>query len=116
MLSECRESEQAVSLDSQENIAREQLAALNATKLAAKQALDQINNLSDLVEQYAVEKRALWELDYIANQAQVANLLQKISENKIQISSLSKRYRAKHPQMVALNQASARPKRNWIQQ
>ena len=47
----------------------------------------------------------MWELDYIANQAQVANLLQKISENKIQISSLSKRYRAKHPQMVALNQA-----------
>ena len=104
-LAEYRESEQAVSLDSQENIAREQLAALNAKKLGAKYELDQINNLSDLVEQYTVEKRALWELDYIANQAHVANLLQKISENKIQISALSKRYRAKHPQMVALNQA-----------
>ena len=104
-LAEYRESEQAVSLDSQENIAREQLAALNAKKLNAKYELDQIHTLSDLVEQYTIEKRALWELDYIANQSQVANLLQKISENKIQISSLSKRYRAKHPQMVALNQA-----------
>lgn len=103
-LAEYRESEKAVSLDSQENIAREQLAALNSKKLDAKYQLDRINNLSDLVRQYTLEKRALWELDYIANQPQVANLLQKISENKIQISALSKRYRAKHPQMVALNQ------------
>ena len=104
-LAEYRESKQAVSLDSQENIAREQLAALNSKKLEAKSQLDQINNLTDLVKQYTNENRALWELDYIANQAHVANLLQKISENKIQISSLSKRYRALHPQMVSLNQA-----------
>lgn len=113
-LAEYRESEQAVSLDSQENIAREQLAALNAKKLGAKYELDQINNLSDLVEQYTVEKRALWELDYIANQSHVANLLQKISENKIQISALSKRYRAKHPQMVALNQALSESEKELV--
>lgn len=103
-LAEYRESEKAVSLDNQENIAREQLAALNSNKIDTKHQLDQINNLSELVKQYTAEKRALWELDYIANQAQVANLLETISENKIQISALSKRYRAKHPQMVALNQ------------
>ena len=103
-LAEYRESEQAVSLDNQENIAREQLASLSRTKLNAKSQLDQISNLSELVNQYTIENRALWELDYIANQPHVASLLQKISENKIQISSLSKRYRAKHPQMVLLNQ------------
>ena len=50
-LAEYRESEGAVSLDSQENIAREQLAALNAKKLARNtNGSDQISNLSDLVE------------------------------------------------------------------
>lgn len=103
-LAEYRESNNAVSLDSQENIAREQLGSLNNMKLEAKHRYDGTETQWNLVESYRRQGRNLWELSYIAEQPRVSILLQKISETKIQISSLGKRYRERHPQMIQLYQ------------
>jgi len=103
-LAEYRESHNAVSLDSQENIARTQLTSLNTMKLEAKNNYDLIETQWNLIDSYRREGRNLWELSFIAEQSRVSNLLQNISGSKISISSQSKRYREKHPVMIQLLQ------------
>ena len=103
-LAEYREQNNAVSLDTSENIAGVQLASLNEMKLANKNTFDQIETRWNLVETYRRESKNLWELSFIAEQQNVARLLQELSSVKIQISSLSKRYREKHPVMIQLLQ------------
>ena len=103
-LAEYREKHNAVSLDQQENIANEQLKTLNGIKSQNKNNFDIAETKWNLVETYRREKRDLWELSFIAEQSRVAALLQSISNAKIEISSLGKRYREKHPVMISLVQ------------
>ncbi|MGJ8650429.1 MAG: GumC family protein [Opitutaceae bacterium] len=103
-LADYREQNNAVSLDSQENIARTQLSSLNQMKLSAKNEYDSIETKWNLIESYRREGNNLWELSFIAEQTRVSYLLQNISSAKISISSLSKRYREKHPVMIELLQ------------
>lgn len=103
-LADYREQHNAVSLDSQENIALAQLSSLNEMKIAAKNMYDSIETKWNLVESYRREGKDLWELSFIAEQPRVSSLLQNISDVKIGISSLSKRYREKHPAMIELLQ------------
>ncbi|MGJ8652352.1 MAG: GumC family protein [Opitutaceae bacterium] len=103
-LADYREDHNAVSLENQENIAREQLASLNQMKLSAKNSYDMVETKANLVESYRRQGRDLWELSFIAQEPNVASLLSKISETRITISSLSKRYREKHPVMIQLLQ------------
>ncbi len=99
-LADYREQMNAVSLDNQENIAREQLGSLNALKSDTKNAFDNFETRWKLIEDYQREGRDLWELSFIADQPRVADLLSKISSVRINISSLSKRYRERHPVMI----------------
>ncbi len=103
-LAEYREKHNAVSLDDQENIAREQLVTLNQIKLTAKNVFDQLDTKWNLTETYKRDERNLWELSFIAEQSRVAELLTSISAVRIDISSYSKRYREKHPVMLQLLQ------------
>ncbi len=103
-LAEYREDNNAVSLDSQENIAREQLGRLNDIKLTTKNNFDQVETKWNLIETYRKQDKNLWELSFISNQPRVDSLLERISGIKIEISSLGKRYREKHPVMVQLLQ------------
>jgi capsular exopolysaccharide synthesis family protein len=54
----------------------------------------------NLIESYKREGKDLWELSFIAEQERVSSLLSQISSTRINISSLSKRYREKHPIMI----------------
>ena len=99
-LAEYRERHNAVSLDASENIASVQLSSLNEIKLNAKNIYDNLETRWNLIESYRREGKNLWELSFIAEQSRVSNLLEQISASKIQISSLSKRYREKHPVMI----------------
>jgi capsular exopolysaccharide synthesis family protein len=99
-LADYREQNNAVSLDSQENIAREQLANLNMIKSNNKNAFDNLETKWKLIENYKREGKDLWELSFIAEQERVSSLLSQISSTRINISSLSKRYREKHPIMI----------------
>lgn len=103
-LAEYREKHNAVSLDQQENIAGEQLKTLNSIKSLNKNNFDIAETKWNLIETYRREKRDLWELSFIAEQSRVATLLESISSAKITISSLSKRYREKHPAMISMLQ------------
>jgi succinoglycan biosynthesis transport protein ExoP len=99
-LAEYREQNNAVSLDSSENIASTQLARLNEIKLNTKNLNDNLETRWNLVESYRREGKNLWELSFVAEQSRVSNLFERMSGTKIQISSLSKRYREKHPVMI----------------
>ena len=103
-LAEYREQNNAVSLQSDENIAAAQLARLNEIELTNKNIYDNFQTKWDQIETYRLEGRELWELPFIAEQPRVANLLQQVSGTRISISSLSKRYRDKHPAMIQLLQ------------
>lgn len=103
-LAEYREQNNAVSLQSDENIAAAQLARLNEIELSNKNIYDNFQTKWDQVETYRLEGRELWELSFVAEQPRVANLLQQVSGTRISISSLSKRYREKHPAMIQLLQ------------
>jgi succinoglycan biosynthesis transport protein ExoP len=103
-LAEYREQNNAVSLQSDENIAAAQLARLNEIELTNKNIYDNFQTKWDQVETYRLEGRELWELSFVAEQPRVANLLQQVSGTRISISSLSKRYREKHPAMIQLLQ------------
>ena len=103
-MAEYREQNNAVSLQSDENIAAAQLARLNEIELTNKNIYDNFQTKWDQVETYRREGRELWELPFVAEQSRVANLLQQVSSTRIGISSLSKRYREKHPAMIQLLQ------------
>lgn len=103
-LAEYREQNNAVSLDSQENIAGAQLARLNEIKLTNKNVYDQLETKWNLIETYRREGKNLWELSFVAEQSRVSGLLERITGSRINISSLSKRYREKHPAMIQLLQ------------
>jgi capsular exopolysaccharide synthesis family protein len=103
-LAEYRERNNAVSLDREENIAGAQLARLNEIKLLNKNTYDQLDTKWNLVETYRRDGKNLWELSFIAEQSRVSSLLEKISSTRIEMSSLSKRYREKHPVMIRLTQ------------
>jgi len=103
-LAEYREEHNAVSLDQQENIANEQLKTLNAIKSQSKYDFDAQETKWNLIETYRRDGKDLWELSFVADQQQVATMLQQISATKIEIASLGKRYREKHPVMIELLQ------------
>ncbi|MFL2835311.1 MAG: GumC family protein [Coraliomargaritaceae bacterium] len=103
-LAEYRELKKAVSLDKQENIAAEQLASLNEIKTTAKMNLDQAEIRWNLTQNYQKQGKELWELPFISEQIRVATLIEQISATRIAISTRSKRYREKHPEMRSLLQ------------
>ena len=103
-LAEYRELKKAVSLDKQENIAAEQLASLNEIKTTAKMNLDQAEIRWNLTQDYQKQGKELWELPFISEQIRVATLIEQVSSIRIAISTKSKRYREKHPEMRSLLQ------------
>ena len=103
-LAEYRELKNAVSLDKQENIAAEELASLNEIKTVSKMNLDQAEIRWNLIQDYLKQGKELWELPFISEQLRVASLIDQISEIRIVISTKSKRYREKHPEMRLLLQ------------
>ncbi len=103
-LAEYRELKNAVSLDKQENVAAEQLASLNEIKTVTKMSLDQAEIRWNLIQDYLKQGKELWQLPFISDQIRVASLIEQISSIRIAISTKSKRYREKHPEMKLLLQ------------
>jgi succinoglycan biosynthesis transport protein ExoP len=103
-LAEYREKNNAVSLDSTENVAGVQLSRLNEIKLTNKNVYDQLETKWNQIETYRREGKNLRELSFISEQPRVSSLFTLISDTRINISSQSKRYREKHPVMIQLLQ------------
>ena len=100
-IAEYREQNDAISLNEDENTMRADLLQLREIKLREKNRYDNFAVRWEQIETYRKEGKNLWELPFIAAEERVVSLLDQISQIKIRIASLSKRYREKHPVMIA---------------
>ena len=79
----------------------QQLITINARVEEDKRFLDDATVLMEQIEKARNAGKPLWELSFIASHAQVPELLSNLTIHKIQIATLSKKYRALHPTMIA---------------
>lgn len=79
----------------------QQLLALYTSQHAeAKAALAEFQSRYDALQKYVVEKRPLFELDFIAQNSQVSSLLNTVQQAKISVESMRTKYGPKHPRMI----------------
>ena len=104
-LSTYREKHNQVTIDPRDDIDREELGELRSIVTLEKQKLDQAEAQWNLVQDYQKQKEDLWNINIIARDLRVQDLLSQLSAHKINIAALSERYRAKHPQMTLAQQA-----------
>lgn len=100
-IAEYREQNDAISLNQDENTMLADLLQLREIKLSEKNRFDSLSVRWEQIESYREDGKNLWELPFIAKEQRVVSLLDQISQIKIRIASLSKRYREKHPVMIA---------------
>ena len=96
-----KEQNKMPSLDSRKDIINDSLKAINAevdraiiTMKAAETRLNQIREAK-------AKGGELTELPFISSQPLIATLQQQLAEKKIEIATLQKQYRDKHPKMIA---------------
>lgn len=99
-IAEYRERENRISLNPEENIEIQELQNINMRAVESKTRLDELESQWRLVEEAEAEGRDLYELPFIASLPRVQNLLSERSTQRINIESLKKRYREKHPAMI----------------
>jgi succinoglycan biosynthesis transport protein ExoP len=104
-LANYRERHKAVSIDSQENVAREELSALNNLRIAAKNQEDFYETQWEMLQQYRQEERPLSQLEFVAQHNRVNPLLSKISGLRIELATVGQRYRERHPVMIQMREA-----------
>ena len=95
-----RREHKNISVDPEDNIVHEQLNALNTILITDKRALDVAETRWKLVQDFEKSSKQLWDLPFIAEDIRINGLLRDLSSQKIEIATLSKRYRAKHPKMI----------------
>ena len=104
-LQEYREKHETVSFDERAAIGNEILSLLNLKSAEAETALLEVQFQWDLIQSYHEKGDSLMELSFISDGPLVRQLNADFSTRKIEIASLSKRYRAKHPTMISLLQS-----------
>ena len=100
-LSAYREELDSVSLDYGQDIAKQELTELSSALTRIREIYDQSKVQWELIQSYRKRSEPLWNIGFIANQERVRNLLVRLSENRIEVESLKKRYKSKHPTMIS---------------
>jgi capsular exopolysaccharide synthesis family protein len=100
-LADFKEEYDTLSVERSQDIDNQQLISLNARLEQDKQTYDETRTLMRQIEQAREAGEPLWELSFIATNSQVDELLNRLTLNRIQIASLAKKFRAKHPTMIA---------------
>lgn len=100
-LADLKEKYGTTSLERSQDIDNQQFISINERLEQDKKAFDETAILVDQINQARDNGDPLWELSFIANVGQVQDLLNKLSLNKINIATLSKKYREMHPTMIA---------------
>ncbi len=99
-LAQYRRDNSAVSIEQSENVALNELQTITNRLNTAEAVFSQAETQWSLVQEYREEDRPLWELEFISSRPLVADLLSKRSSAMINLSTLRKRYREKHPVMI----------------
>ncbi len=100
-LQEYREKHKTVSFDERSAIENEKLRVLNLKSAEAEEALYQSHSQWDLITAYRRQGKDLIELSFISNSPLVQKLNTDFTTHKVEVASLSKRYREKHPTMIS---------------
>ena len=89
-----------VSVDPETNIDQQELLTLNQTASMDKRAVDELETQWQQIQKFRKQDRSLWELAFIIEVQQVAELLAEISRYEVEVATLRERYREKHPKMI----------------
>ncbi len=103
-LADYREKHDIVSFDERADIDHQELKTLSDNLTKSKSVLDEVQSQWEMLDNYRKQGRDLWDLPFIGSMSQVSELLTKLSTYKIEIASLSQRYREKHPRMIQSQQ------------
>jgi len=99
-LTEYRRLHNAVSIEQSENVALSELQQLSGRLHEAENYFSELETQWSLIEQYEKDGRNLWDLDFIASRPLVQDLLNRRAGAMINLSTLSQRYRDRHPIMI----------------
>jgi len=99
-LAQYRRDNSAVSIEQSENVALNELQTVTSRLNNAEDVFSRAETQWSLVQEYKEEGQPLWELDFISSRPLVADLLTRRSSAMINLSTLGKRYREKHPVMI----------------
>jgi len=100
-LADFKEKYGTLSVERSQDIDNQQLISLNERLDQDKRFYDEARTRWMQVQDAMERGTPLWELNFIATMPQVPELLNRLSLDKIQIAELSKKYREKHPRMIA---------------
>ncbi|MFP4351259.1 MAG: GumC family protein [Puniceicoccaceae bacterium] len=99
-LAEYRREHNAVSIDRSENVALSEMQTVNARVNEAEARFSSTETQWEMIQDFEREEKPLWDLSFIAARPLVNELLARRANAIINISTLSKRYREKHPAMI----------------
>lgn len=99
-----KEKYDTLSVDRSQDIDNQQLIHLNMRLDEDRRIYDEVSTRVAQIDTAKAEGVPLWELSVISSSQQVSELLNKLSLNKINISTLSEKFRNKHPTMMAARQ------------
>jgi capsular exopolysaccharide synthesis family protein len=103
-LADFKEQFDTLSVDRSQDIDNQQLIHLNVRLDEDRRVYDEVSTRVEQLDRAKADDVPLYELSFIAASSQVAELLNKLSANKINISTLSEKFRSKHPTMMAAQQ------------
>ena len=103
-LAQYRRENNAVSIDQSENVALSELQSLTARLNNAELVYSRVETQWELIQQSEEIEDPLWELEFISMRPLVQDLLARRANAIINISTLAKRYREKHPVMIEASQ------------
>lgn len=100
-LADFKEKYDTLSVDRSQDIDNQQLISLNTRLEQDKQIYDETSTLMAQIETARDNGDPLWNLGFISSNPEVSDLLNRLTSNKIQIATLSKKFRSLHPTMIA---------------
>ena len=102
-----------ISLVQSKDIVTEKLKALNMLTTQTNSHLKEAEVRWNQVQEWTKAGKSLAELPFIATQANVSQLIQQITTQKLALSDLRQRYKDKHPRMIEATQALAGAERDF---
>ncbi len=104
-LAQYKEDKNSISIDADENIMQQEIQRLNDIVVSAKTDYGFLSTRIEQIEDAKEMEGVLYELPFIASNEKVSQLRSLVTNQKINIAQLAKRYRDKHPQMIRAKEA-----------
>ncbi len=100
-LADFKEKYGTLSVERSQDIDNQQLISLNMRLEEDKKLFDDSTILMEQIDEATEKGEPLWELIFIATHSNVPELLNRLAMNKIEIATLSEKFRLMHPTMIA---------------